>query len=128
MNPFQTQKSMVFGKGIPYKCTLSRSLRCSRHQRVDEANISIPLAVGQIAANCLDEAVRSFTAIGLQMSIVAFRRSLLIGPLLPNSHLCGSVPLPQSSYCAIGKSSFSKADNSIAFKLLNLLEFLLILS
>ncbi|GFW90879.1 hypothetical protein TNCV_2418721 [Trichonephila clavipes] len=43
--------------------------------------------------------------------------SVLVGPLLPNSHHCGTVPLPTSSYCAIGKSSFLKADSPPPFKL-----------
>ncbi|GFW82233.1 hypothetical protein TNCV_3817141 [Trichonephila clavipes] len=42
--------------------------------------------------------------------------------------LCGTVALHTSSYCAIGKSSFSKADNPTPFKLHKLLEFLLISS
>ncbi|GFV42315.1 hypothetical protein TNCV_3165461 [Trichonephila clavipes] len=49
---------------------------------------------------------------------VTFRRPLsvfrvvwmLVGPSLP--HHCETVPLHSSSYRAVGKSSFSKADNS----------------
>ncbi|GFX27509.1 uncharacterized protein TNCV_4995641 [Trichonephila clavipes] len=46
---------------------------------VDEADISTPLAVDQRAANCLEEAVRSFTAIRSRCrssSDVTFRRPL----------------------------------------------------
>ncbi|GFV50625.1 uncharacterized protein TNCV_2212881 [Trichonephila clavipes] len=41
--------------------TLARNTRCSRRRRIDEADISTPVAVDQLAANCLEEAVRSFT-------------------------------------------------------------------
>ncbi|GFS65274.1 hypothetical protein TNCV_2451161 [Trichonephila clavipes] len=54
--------------------------------------------------------------------------SVFVSPLLPNSHHCGTVPLHTSSYCAMGKSSFSKADNPLPLKLRKLLEFLLISS
>ncbi|GFV82177.1 hypothetical protein TNCV_2790751 [Trichonephila clavipes] len=64
-----------------------------------------------------------------QMSIVARKRplplstasffscSVLVSSLLPNSHHRGTFPLHTSSYCAIGKSSFSKVDNPSPFKL-----------
>ncbi|GFW82933.1 uncharacterized protein TNCV_2209851 [Trichonephila clavipes] len=42
---------------------LERSPRCSRHRRIDEADINTPVAVDQCDVNCLEEAVRSFTAI-----------------------------------------------------------------
>ncbi|GFX56700.1 uncharacterized protein TNCV_494481 [Trichonephila clavipes] len=48
-------------KEILYKGTLARNPRCSRRRRIDEADISTPVEV-QRAANCLEEAVRSFTA------------------------------------------------------------------
>ncbi|GFX59002.1 uncharacterized protein TNCV_3814361 [Trichonephila clavipes] len=49
-------------KGILYKSTIAcNNSRCSRHRRIDEADIST--AVDQRAANCLEEAVRSFTAL-----------------------------------------------------------------
>ncbi|GFV13079.1 uncharacterized protein TNCV_4714041 [Trichonephila clavipes] len=48
-------------RGILYKGTLARNPRCVRRRRIDEANISTPVAVDQRAANCLEEAVRSFT-------------------------------------------------------------------
>ncbi|GFY06090.1 uncharacterized protein TNCV_3107691 [Trichonephila clavipes] len=45
-----------------YKGSLARDARCSRRQRIDEADITTRVAVDQRAANCLEEAVRSFTA------------------------------------------------------------------
>ncbi|GFU46918.1 hypothetical protein TNCV_3790031 [Trichonephila clavipes] len=42
-----------------YKGTLASNPRCSRHRRIDEADISTPVAVDHSAANCLEEAVRS---------------------------------------------------------------------
>ncbi|GFU22132.1 hypothetical protein TNCV_2060191 [Trichonephila clavipes] len=38
-----------------YKGTLSRIPLCSRHRRIDEADISTPVAVDQRAAKCLEE-------------------------------------------------------------------------
>ncbi|GFW53679.1 uncharacterized protein TNCV_4815801 [Trichonephila clavipes] len=43
-----------------YKGTLARNPRCSKRRRID-VDISTPVAVDQLAANCLEEAVRSFT-------------------------------------------------------------------
>ncbi|GFT26257.1 putative DD41D transposase [Trichonephila clavipes] len=43
---------------ILYKGTLARNPRCSRRQRIDEADISTSVAVDQCAANCLEETVR----------------------------------------------------------------------
>ncbi|GFX09846.1 uncharacterized protein TNCV_2688881 [Trichonephila clavipes] len=76
----QTQSSIVCREGILYKSTLARNPRCSRRRRIDEANISIPVAVDLRAANCLEEAVRSFTAIRSRCrssrADVTFRRQL----------------------------------------------------
>ncbi|GFU75808.1 hypothetical protein TNCV_1652681 [Trichonephila clavipes] len=114
---------------ILYKGTFARNQLCSRRRRIDEADISTPVAVDQRATNCLEEAVRSFGAgvddrHALQSSTACFWScSVLVGPLLPNSHHCGIVPLHTSSYCATGKSSFTKADNLPTFKLRKLLEF-----
>ncbi|GFV80285.1 uncharacterized protein TNCV_4956881 [Trichonephila clavipes] len=47
MSPLQTQTSMVCREG---------------DRRIDEADISKPVAIDQRAANCLEETVRSFTA------------------------------------------------------------------
>ena len=44
--------------------------------------------------------------------------SVLNGPLLPNWHCCGTVVMPLSCYCMIGKSFFSEADNTSPLKLL----------
>ncbi|GFT75373.1 uncharacterized protein TNCV_968061 [Trichonephila clavipes] len=58
-----TRSHRWFGVGgILYKGTLARNLRCSRRRRIDEVNASAPVLVDQSAANCLEEAVRSFTA------------------------------------------------------------------
>ncbi|GFT43424.1 uncharacterized protein TNCV_814791 [Trichonephila clavipes] len=48
-------------RGILHKVTLARNPRCSRRRPIDEAEIKTPVAVDQHAANCLEEAVRSFT-------------------------------------------------------------------
>ncbi|GFX46096.1 uncharacterized protein TNCV_2094141 [Trichonephila clavipes] len=80
MNSLQTQPSMVCREGILYKGTLACNPRCLRHRRIDEANISTPIAVDQRAANCLGEAVRSFTAMWSRCrssrADVIFRRPL----------------------------------------------------
>ncbi|GFX29384.1 uncharacterized protein TNCV_3997601 [Trichonephila clavipes] len=112
-----------------YKGTFTRNPRYSRRRRIDETDISTHVAVDQRVTNCLEEAVRSFTAMWSRCRSsrvdVTFRRPLLIFPsclvlvcpLFTNSHLCGTVPQHTSSYCAIGKSSFLKADNPPLFKL-----------
>ncbi|GFY07326.1 hypothetical protein TNCV_5085131 [Trichonephila clavipes] len=101
----------------------------SKCRRIEEADISSALAVDQRA---VDEAVRSFTADvdrHLPSSTSSFSScSVLVGPLLSNAHHCGTVPLHTSSYCAIGKFFFSKANNPPPFKLHKLLKFLLISS
>ncbi|GFU59732.1 uncharacterized protein TNCV_3186881 [Trichonephila clavipes] len=53
---------MVCREGILHKGTFARNPRCSRHQRIDEADISTLVALDQRDANCLGEAVRSFIA------------------------------------------------------------------
>ena len=54
-----------------------------------------------------------FELFGAGRSTASFSScSMLVGPLLPNSHHCGTVSLHMSCYCTIGKSSFSKANNS----------------
>ncbi|GFV80878.1 uncharacterized protein TNCV_3517451 [Trichonephila clavipes] len=62
MSPLQTQSSMVYREGVLYKATFARNRQCSRRRRIDEVEISTPVAVDQWAAGCLEEAVRSFTA------------------------------------------------------------------
>ncbi|GFV42431.1 uncharacterized protein TNCV_3646671 [Trichonephila clavipes] len=49
-------------RGILYKGTLARNSLSRRHQRIEEADISTPVAVDQHGDNYLEEAVRSFTA------------------------------------------------------------------
>ena len=61
-SPLQPQASMVLRQGILYKGVLARSPRCSRRRRIDEADSDTVVAVDQSAANCLDEAIRSITA------------------------------------------------------------------
>ncbi|GFT26465.1 hypothetical protein TNCV_3603291 [Trichonephila clavipes] len=96
-------------------------------QCTNAANVSTPVAVDQRAANYLEEAVPSFTTMWSRCrssrADVTFHRLLpvfpscseLVGPLLPNSHHYGTVPLHTSSYCAIVKSSSSKVDNPYPF-------------
>ena len=63
------------------------------------------------------------------LSITSFSScSMLVSPLLPNSHHFGTVPLQTSCYCVIRISSFSKTDNFSHFKIRELLEFLLLCS
>ncbi|GFW49457.1 hypothetical protein TNCV_3059641 [Trichonephila clavipes] len=107
-------------QALCWVCCRRRS-QCAAN--VDKLTKPTLVAVDQRAVNCLEEAVRSFTAMRSRCRSspagVTFRRplpgfpscSVLVGPLLPNSHHCGTVRLHTSSYCAIGKSSFSKADN-----------------
>ncbi|GFX01920.1 uncharacterized protein TNCV_371091 [Trichonephila clavipes] len=49
--------------------TLACNPRCRRRRRIDEVDISKPVAVDQRAANCLEEAVRSFTGTGRPLPI-----------------------------------------------------------
>ncbi|GFU93376.1 uncharacterized protein TNCV_1861061 [Trichonephila clavipes] len=60
--------------------TLVRNVRCSRRRRIDEADISTPVAVDLRAVNCMEEAVRSFTAMRSRRrssrADVTFRRTL----------------------------------------------------
>ncbi|GFT58268.1 hypothetical protein TNCV_2117971 [Trichonephila clavipes] len=58
MSQLQTQPSMVCLEGDPIKGTLARNPRCSICRRIDEARIST--SVDQRAANCREEALRSF--------------------------------------------------------------------
>ncbi|GFY32350.1 uncharacterized protein TNCV_3558581 [Trichonephila clavipes] len=46
---------------ILYEDTLTHNRRCSRRQRIDEADISTRVAVDQRSVNCLEEAILSFT-------------------------------------------------------------------
>ncbi|GFV53816.1 uncharacterized protein TNCV_1592391 [Trichonephila clavipes] len=120
-------------RGILYTGILARNPRCRRRRRIDEVDITAPVAEDQRAANCLEEAVRSFIVMlsGCRSSRadVTFRHTLpvfpscsvLVGPLLLNSHHCGIVPLCTSSYCELGKFFFSKDDNAPSFKLQPLL-------
>ncbi|GFY10054.1 uncharacterized protein TNCV_1945991 [Trichonephila clavipes] len=62
MSPCRRGHRWFAVRGILYKDTLAHNPRCSRHRQIDETDISIPVAVDQRAANCLEEAVRSFTA------------------------------------------------------------------
>ncbi|PRD31560.1 UNVERIFIED_CONTAM: hypothetical protein NCL1_23207 [Trichonephila clavipes] len=69
-------------RGIQYKSTLARNPWFFRRRRIDEADISTPVAVDQRAANCLEEAVRSFTTMRSKCrssyTEVTFRRPLPI--------------------------------------------------
>ncbi|GFT25789.1 uncharacterized protein TNCV_1517681 [Trichonephila clavipes] len=61
-------------------CTLASNSLCSRCLRIDEADISTPVAVDQRAATCLEEVVRSFTIMRRRSrsscADVTFRRPL----------------------------------------------------
>ncbi|GFU58094.1 hypothetical protein TNCV_3834841 [Trichonephila clavipes] len=99
-----------------YKNIIACNPRCSRRRRIDEADISAPGTVDQRAANCLKEAERSSTTLWSRCRRTSFPSStasflVLVGPRLSNLHHCETIPLHTSSYCVIGKSSFSKADN-----------------
>ncbi|GFV87122.1 uncharacterized protein TNCV_5113401 [Trichonephila clavipes] len=61
MNYCRRSRQWFAVRGILYKGTLACNPRCSRRRRIDEADISTPVAVDQCAANCLEEDVRSFT-------------------------------------------------------------------
>ncbi|GFX45138.1 hypothetical protein TNCV_3431861 [Trichonephila clavipes] len=63
---------MVCREGILYKGTLARNPQCSRHRRIDEADISTPVVVDQRDANFLEEALRSSTPCGAGV----YRRAL----------------------------------------------------
>ncbi|GFT70763.1 uncharacterized protein TNCV_2490991 [Trichonephila clavipes] len=110
MDPLQMQPLMVYREGILHKGPLARNPWCSRRRRIDAAEISTPVTVDQRAATCLEDAVRSFTAMRSRCrssrADVIFHR-----PLISNSYHCGTDPLHTISYCAIRKSSFLKADN-----------------
>ncbi|GFW12723.1 uncharacterized protein TNCV_3884331 [Trichonephila clavipes] len=45
---------------ILYKGILVRNIRCSRHQQIDEADISTSVAIDPRAANCLEESCTVF--------------------------------------------------------------------
>ncbi|GFV75253.1 uncharacterized protein TNCV_295681 [Trichonephila clavipes] len=51
-------------RGILYKGTLARNPRCNRRQRIDEADVSIPVAVDQRAVNCLRKLYGHFPSCG----------------------------------------------------------------
>ncbi|GFW49006.1 hypothetical protein TNCV_3902041 [Trichonephila clavipes] len=124
---------------VLYKNTFARTPQCSRRRLIDESEISTPVAIDLHAANYLKEAVRSITAIRSKFRSLStdgtLRRTpacvsscfMIVDPLLPNSHPCGTVPLHTSSYCMIDKYSLSKADNPAPFKFRKL-EFILISS
>ncbi|GFT07797.1 hypothetical protein TNCV_1213941 [Trichonephila clavipes] len=86
---------------ILYKGTLARNSWCSRRRRIDEADISTTVAVDQ---NVLPTARRKLYGHSppcgsdvdrhLPRSTASFSScSVLLGPLLPNLHHCGTVPL-----------------------------------
>ncbi|GFX43354.1 uncharacterized protein TNCV_4873741 [Trichonephila clavipes] len=52
-NPRRHSRQWFAVRGILYKGSLARNPRCSRRRRIDEADISVPVAVDQRAANCL---------------------------------------------------------------------------
>ncbi|GFV25418.1 transposable element Tc3 transposase [Trichonephila clavipes] len=104
-------------RGILYKGALALNPRCSRRRRIDEANISTPVAVDQPAANCHSppcgagvdrRALTSPSVVHFQFfELFGARRS--IASILASLWNCSAAHT--SFYCAIEKSSFSKADN-----------------
>ncbi|GFV01581.1 hypothetical protein TNCV_2961741 [Trichonephila clavipes] len=124
MSQLQTQLLMVCREGILFKGTLARNPRCNKCRRIDDTVIITPAAVDQRAANCLEEAdghsppCEARVDRHLPSSAASSSScSVLVGPPFLNSSHCGTVPLHTSSYCPIGKSSFSKADNPPPLKL-----------
>ncbi|GFT00644.1 uncharacterized protein TNCV_141891 [Trichonephila clavipes] len=87
-------------KGILYEGTFARNPRCSRRQRIDEADISTPVAVDQRATNYLEEAVRSFTAMrkrcrSLRADVI-FRRPLSVFRVVRCSSFVQTRRMPNS--------------------------------
>ena len=104
--------------GLPWgvSCIKARLHTVLGVTEVDE--LTKPILVylaNQHAANCLEEAVGSFTTIRNRCwslraeitppsSTASFSScSVLVGPLLPNSHHCITIPLYTSCYWTIGK-------------------------
>ncbi|GFU41216.1 uncharacterized protein TNCV_1848131 [Trichonephila clavipes] len=84
---------------ILYKGTLARNPRCSRRRLIDETDISIPVAVDQHAANCQEEAVRSFNTMRGRCrsshADVTFRRPMPVFRVVR----CSSVHFSLTSIC-----------------------------
>ncbi|GFV16757.1 uncharacterized protein TNCV_515681 [Trichonephila clavipes] len=96
--------------------------------RIDETDISTAVAVDQRTANCIDEAVRSITAMRSRWrslrADVTFHRPLSVFRFFRCSsvhcfqtRIISNCSAAHDPYCAIGKSSFSKGDNFPLFKL-----------
>ncbi|GFV42831.1 uncharacterized protein TNCV_3580811 [Trichonephila clavipes] len=110
-------------RGILYKCTLPRNPRSSRLGRIDEADSSALAAVNQLSTNCLEEAVRSFTAMlsrcRSSCADVTFRHPLPVFRVVRYSSVyCFQTRITlwncsaaYELYCPIGKSSISRANN-----------------
>ncbi|GFU53669.1 uncharacterized protein TNCV_1470731 [Trichonephila clavipes] len=76
-------------RGILYKFTLTRNPRCSTRRRIDEADISTPVALDQSAFNCLEETVGEFTVMRIRCrsscADVIFRRPLPVFQIVQGS-------------------------------------------
>ncbi|GFU92016.1 uncharacterized protein TNCV_4224701 [Trichonephila clavipes] len=72
--------------------TLAHNPRCSRRRRIDEADISRPVAVDQSDSNCLEKAVRSLTTMRSRC------RSLCASVTF-----FGSLPVVQFVRCSLDK-------------------------
>ncbi|GFV80192.1 retrovirus-related Pol polyprotein from transposon TNT 1-94 [Trichonephila clavipes] len=88
---FRYKARLVARGNTQLRGTVSRTPRRSRRRRIDEGDISIPVAVNQRAANCVKEAVRSYTGIRSRCrsscTDVTFRRPLPVFPVVQ----CSSV-------------------------------------
>ena len=141
MNPLQTQSSMVCCEEILCKGILAHSSGDSIRRCIDEAEISTPVVVDQCAANCLKEAVLSFTAMRSKSrsqvcaltspSVDHFQFFDLFSARRFNASKLASLwncSAAHELHLRDRKSSFSKADNPPPFQLYKLFEFLLLLS
>ncbi|GFS63048.1 uncharacterized protein TNCV_3743081 [Trichonephila clavipes] len=82
---------MVCMRGILYKGNIARNPRCRRRRRIDEVDISTPVVVDQSDANCLEQAVRSFTTMRSRCrsshADVTFRYTLPVFPVIRHSSI-----------------------------------------
>ncbi|GFU82562.1 uncharacterized protein TNCV_4154321 [Trichonephila clavipes] len=72
---------MICGEGIQCKDTLANNPLGSEHRRIDETDMSTSVEVDQHAANCVEDAVWSFTSYRSLRADVTFRHPLPIFPV-----------------------------------------------
>ena len=120
------QPSIICREGILHEGILALSSLCSRRRWIDEADINAfvireeraaiswgKLTFEQLNRTNIHRHVKEVPIVlcwrHFPSSTASFSScSVFLGPLLPNSHHCGTVP-----HRAIGKTSFSKAYNSL---------------